>query len=206
MLRDKNYILLLVVIMLSFAVLMQMLSTLSVYMRDVHSFPNRYYGYILSMNAIMVVLMQFWISRKAEKVPPLIAMVIGSFFATIGYAMFGFVKGILMFALAMAILTIGEMVIDPMSQTLAATFAPRDMRARYMALLSFSITLSNLFTPYLAGVLIDTYDPNWIWYACGIIGTLTLAGYTYLHFRFNRKAVISRTGCFWLIIHGTFDY
>jgi len=184
-LRDKNYILLLVVIMLSFAVLMQMLSTLSVYMRDVHLFPNRYYGYILSMNAIMVVLLQFWISRKAEKVPPLIAMVIGSFFATIGYAMFGFVKGILMFALAMGILTIGEMIIDPMSQTLAAAFAPQDKRARYMALLSFSITLSNLFTPYLAGLLIDTYDPNWIWYACGIIGILTIAGYSYLHIRFK---------------------
>jgi len=184
-LKDKNYIMLLVVIMLSFAVLMQMLSTLSVYMRDVHSFPNRYYGYILSMNAIMVVLLQFWISRKAEKVPPLIAMGIGSFFTTIGYALFGFVKGILMFALAMGILTIGEMIIDPMSQTLAATFAPQDMRARYMALLSFSITLSNLFTPYLAGLLIDTYDPNWIWYACGIIGMITIAGYAYLHLRFK---------------------
>ena len=193
-LRDKNYILLLVVIMLSFAVLMQMLSTLSVYMRDVHYFPNKYYGYILSMNAIMVVIMQFWISRQAEKIPPLLAMVVGSFFATIGYAMFGFVKGIMMFALAMAILTIGEMVIDPMSQTLAAKFAPQDMRARYMAVLGFSITLSNLFTPYLAGLLIDNYNPNWIWYTCGIIGILTMAGYTYLHFRFRSQEAVAITG------------
>ena len=139
------------------------------------------------MNAIMVVIMQFWISRQAEKIPPLLAMVVGSFFATIGYAMFGFVKGIMMFALAMAILTIGEMVIDPMSQTLASKFAPQDMRARYMAVLGFSITLSNLFTPYLAGLLIDNYNPNWIWYTCGIIGILTMAGYTYLHFRFRSR-------------------
>lgn len=186
-LHDKNYMLLLVVIMLSFAVLMQMLSTLSVYMRDIHSFPNKYYGYILSMNALMVVTMQFWVSRKAEKIPPLIAMVVGSFFATIGYAMFGFVKGIVMFALAMIILTFGEMIIDPMSQTLAANFAPLDMRARYMAALGFSITLSNLVTPYLAGLLIDNYNPDWIWYTCGIVGIMTMAGYTYLHFRFKSQ-------------------
>jgi MFS family permease len=190
-LKDKNYIFLLIVIMLSFAVLLQMLSTLSVYMRDVHSFPNKYYGYILSLNAAMVVVMQFWVSRKADKIPPLLAMVIGSFFITIGYSMFGFVKGIMMFALAMAVLTIGEMVIDPMSQSLAARLAPLDMRARYLAVLGFSVTLSNLFTPYLAGLLIDNYDPNWIWYSCGIIGILTMAGYSYLHFRFRSNQAMA---------------
>jgi MFS family permease len=181
--------LLLIVIMLSFAVLMQMLSTLSVYMRDVHAFPNKYYGYILSLNAVMVVALQFWVSRRAEKLPPLIAMVVGSIFATIGYSLFGFVHGIWMFALAMAILTFGEMILDPMSQTLAARFAPADMRGRYMATLGFSVSFSNLVTPYLAGLVIDNYDPNWIWYTCGIIGVLTILGYLGLHYRVRAREV-----------------
>jgi MFS family permease len=181
-LRDRDYILLLIVIMLTFAVLLQMLSTLSVYMRNVHAFPNKYYGYILSLNASMVVGLQFWVSRQAEKIPPLMAMVVGSVFATIGYSLFGFIHGIWMFALAMAILTFGEMILDPMSQTIAARFAPPDMRGRYMAALGFSVSFSNLVTPYLAGLVIDYYDPNWIWYMCGIIGTMTIFGYLGLHF------------------------
>ena len=107
-------------------------------MRDVQGFPNRYYGYILSLNAIMVVVLQFSVTRQADKLKPLIALAIGAAFSTFGYAMFGFVDGLLLFALAMAILTIGEMVIDPLSQTLAAKFAPEDKRGRYMAALNLS--------------------------------------------------------------------
>jgi MFS family permease len=185
--KDRDYIMLLGFLMLTFAVMMQMLSTLSVYMRDVHHFPNRYYGYILSLNAIMVVIMQFWVSRRADKMKPLVALAIGAAFSTAGYAMFGFVEGLLMFALAMAVLTIGEMVIDPMSHTLAAKFAPPDMRGRYMAALDFSVTISNLVTPYLAGLVIDNYDPHWIWYTCGIVGSVAVLGYIWLHFRTERE-------------------
>ena len=91
----------------------------------------------------------------------------------------------------MAILTFGEMILDPMSQTLAASFAPADMRGRYMAALGFSISFSNLVTPYLAGLLIDHYDPNWIWYACGIIGVLTILGDLGLHHRVKAREVKS---------------
>ena len=65
-LRDRDYVLLLGFLMLTFAVMMQMMSTLSVYMRDVQGFPNRYYGYILSLNAIMVVVLQFSVTRPGR--------------------------------------------------------------------------------------------------------------------------------------------
>jgi len=186
-LKDRDYMMLLGFLMLTFAVMMQMLSTLSVYMRDVHHFPNRYYGYILSLNAIMVVVMQFWVSRRTDRMPPLVALAIGAAFSTLGYTLFGFVDGLLLFALAMAILTIGEMVIDPVSQTLAAKFAPPDMRGRYMAALRFSTTLSNLVTPYLAGLVIDYYNPRWVWYTCGIVGTIAILGYLGLYFQTESK-------------------
>ena len=185
-LKDRDYVLLLGFLMLTFAVMMQMMSTLSVYMRDVQGFPNRYYGYILSLNAIMVVVLQFSVTRQADKMKPLVALAIGAAFSTFGYAMFGFVDGLLLFALAMAILTIGEMVIDPLSQTLAAKFAPVDKRGRYMAALNLSNTLSYLATPYLAGLVIDNYDPHWVWYACGIVGSVAILGYIWLHFRTER--------------------
>lgn len=188
-LKDRDYIFLLAFLMVIFAVMMQMLSTLSVYMRDVHNFPNKYYGYILSLNATMVVLMQFWVSRRTEKLPPFIAMIVGSAFATVGYTMFGFVNSIWMFALAMAVLTIGEMIIDPMSQALAAKFSPLDMRGRYMAALQFALSISNLITPYLAGLVIDNYEPRWIWYTCGIAGIISIFGFLGLHYRNKNRSL-----------------
>ena len=187
-LKDRDYVMLLGFLMLTFAVMMQMMSTLSVYMRDVQGFPNRYYGYILSLNAIMVVVLQFSVTRQADKLKPLIALAIGAAFSTFGYAMFGFVDGLLLFALAMAILTIGEMVIDPLSQTLAAKFAPEDKRGRYMAALNLAVSVSYLATPYLAGLVIDNYNPHWVWYTCGIVGSVAILGYIWLHFRTERES------------------
>jgi MFS family permease len=186
-LKDRDFVMLLGFLMLTFAVMMQMLSTLSVYMRDVQGFPNRYYGYILSLNAIMVVLMQFPVTRQADKMKPFIALAIGAAFSTFGYAMFGFVDGLLPFALAMAILTIGEMVIDPLSETLAAKLAPEDKRGRYMAALNLAVSVSYLATPYMAGLVIDNYDPHWVWYTCGIVGSVAILGYFWLHFRTEKE-------------------
>lgn len=64
---------------------------------------------------------------------------------------------------------------------------PPDMRGRYMATLNFSMTLSNLVTPYLAGLVIDNYDPRWIWYTCGMVGSAAVLGYLWLHFQTERE-------------------
>ena len=179
--RDYPFMIFLLVSMLSAAVYMQMNTTLSVYMRDVHDFPNKYYGYILAMNAGMVVTMQFWITRKIKGFPAMKLMAVGTFLYGIGFGMFGIVQGIAMFALAMVILTIGEMVIAPVSQTLVAKFAPEDMRGRYMAMFGFHWAVPSLFVPLLAGVVMDNYNPNWIWYAAFFIDVIAGLGYNALH-------------------------
>jgi len=35
--------------------------------------------------------------------------------------------------------------------------------------------------PYLAGLLMDNYNPDWLWYACGICGTLATLSFLILH-------------------------
>ena len=35
--------------------------------------------------------------------------------------------------------------------------------------------------PYLAGLLMDNYNPDWLWYACGILGLLATISFILLH-------------------------
>ena len=51
-------------------VYVQMNTTLAVYLRDVHGVNERGFSYILSLNAGMVVLFQFPITRRDRKIPP----------------------------------------------------------------------------------------------------------------------------------------
>ncbi len=167
--------------MLMSVVYLQMYSTLSVYLRDVHNIPARGFGALLSMNAATVVLLQFWITRKARPYPQLLIMALGTALYMVGFSAYGFVSTYPLFAAAMLVITFGEMLIIPVGQALAARFAPEAMRGRYMAFFGLSWAIPNTTGPYAAGLVMDFFDPRWVWYAAGIISALAVIGYLLLH-------------------------
>ena len=180
-LRDLPFVLFIGACMLMTLVYLNLNTTLGVFLRDVHGIPESGYGYIISLNAGMVVLFQFWITRRIEKLPAMLMMALGTALYAIGFAMYGFVSTYFLFMVAMVIITVGEMVVAPVGQALVAKFAPEEMRGRYMAVFGFSWGIPFAFGPYLAGQILDNYDPRFLWYAAGIIGTLAVMGFLGLH-------------------------
>jgi len=158
----------------------QMGTTLPVFLRDVHGIPPQGYGWLLSLNAGMVVLFQFMITRKTSQFKPMKVMAAGTFLYAVGFAMYGFFSTSLFFFIAMAIITIGEMFISPIGQSMVARFAPEDMRGRYMAFYGFSWAIPSLFGPLAAGLIMDNYDPRLVWYLAGAIGLVAAYGYSRL--------------------------
>lgn len=179
--KDTPFVLFIVVSMMLAFLYMQLNISLPVFMRDTHSFQPITYGYILSLNAIMVVVLQFAITRKISKYPPMLMMALGTFLYMAGLFMYGFIAAPIMFAVAMVVLTFGEMITAPVSQSVASSFAPEDMRGRYMSVYGFAFAVPNLFFPYLIGIVMDNYDQNWVWYIAGIIGTFATLGYVWLY-------------------------
>jgi MFS family permease len=68
-------------------------------------------------------------------------------------------------------------------QALVARMAPEDMRGRYMAVFGFAWVPPSALAPLAAGVVMDHYDPRWVWYASAIIGTISAAMFFRLHQR-----------------------
>ncbi len=180
-LKDWRYMLFLSVSAITVIVYMQMNATLSVFLRDVYGFPTMYFGFLLSMNAVMVVIFQFWITRKMSKYSPMKVMAIGTLFYMVGFGMYGFVSESYLFFFAMAIITIGEMIEMPIGQTAAASFAPEDKRGRYMAVFGFHWAIPNLFAILLAGLVMEHIGPNWVWYFAGILSLFAAIGFWLLH-------------------------
>lgn len=180
-LRDTAFMLFIGACMLMGLVYMNMNTTLGVYLRDTHGVAESGYGLILSLNAAMVVLFQFPITRRIEDKPPMLMMALGSALYAIGFALYGFVSIYSLFLLAMVIITIGEMLVAPVSQALTASLAPEDMRGRYMAVFGFSWSIPFAVGPLLAGLVLDNADPRWLWYAAGLVGLLATAGFLQLN-------------------------
>jgi MFS family permease len=179
--RNAAFMLFLGAVMLQVFTYMNMNTSLGVYLRNEHGTPESSYGLLLSINAAMVVLMQFPITRRITKYPPMLMMAVGTFLYVIGFSMYGFVSTYIMFVLAMVIITVGEMVVSPVSQALVASFAPEEMRGRYMAVSGFSWGIPFAVGPYLAGLIIDGPNPYLLWYAAGFVGLLSTFAFLALY-------------------------
>src|SRR6266498_75899 len=179
--KDTPFLAFIGVTVMMTLVYMNMNSTLGVYLRDQHGVSEINYGWLISINAIMVVLLQFWVTRRLEKYKPFLMMAAGSLLYAIGFAMYGFVPTFAFFVVAMIIITIGEMVVSPFQQSLVASFAPEDMRGRYMAVSGLTWSISFTVGPYFAGLILDSANPNLLWTFCGIIGMLATLGFIVLN-------------------------
>ena len=181
--RDFAFMAFIVAAILMGAVYQQMYNSLSVFLRDNHGINPQGYGFLMTTSAITVILFQFSVTRNIKHRPPFLIMAAGTLFYMIGFSMFGFVSAYWLFASAIVVITIGEMLIMPTSQTLAANFAPVEMRGRYMAIFGLTWLLPSTFAPMLAGMILDNFNPNLLWYIGGALCAVSAFSYWTLHLR-----------------------
>jgi MFS family permease len=147
-LKDKIFVAYLLVAIMMLLVYQQPYSTFSVFLRDYRGFPESSFGIMMSTNAAIVVVFQFWISRKVGKKNPFLMMALGTAFYLAGYTAFGHVHAFYLILLAVIVITIGEMIMVPVQMAITAKLSPPEMRGRYMAASNLSWSI-----PAVAGLL-----------------------------------------------------
>jgi len=213
-LRNMAYMAFITASILMGLVYLQMYNSLSVYLRDNHGIDPQGYGFLMTTSAITVILLQFWTTRRIKFRAPFTMIALGAFFYGIGFLMFGFdplnafipsfqlynwiisLRGTyLWFMGAVMIITIGEMIVMPVSQALAANFAPEEMRGRYMAIYSLAWAIPATFGPGLAGLILDNknYNPNLLWYIGGILCLISVMGFYALHLKLEKQKRFAAT-------------
>jgi MFS family permease len=186
-LRDFAFMAFLFASMLMLMVYQQMYNSLPVYLRNYHGFTPQAYGFMLTSSAIVVVVFQLWVTRVTKNQPPFLMMALGTALYAIGFGMFGFISPYIMFILAAFVITFGEMIVVPIGQALAANFAPSDMRGRYMAVYGLSAAIPSTLGPGLAGLILDNYNPNLLWYVGGALCIISALGFYALHHRLGSQ-------------------
>ena len=192
----------------------QMYNSLSVYLRDYHQIEPQGYGFLMTTGALTVIFFQFWTTRRIKNRAPFTMMAFGAFFYGVGFLMFGFdplgsfsdifhlfkwpipLSGtFIWFMGAIVIIMIGEMIIMPVSQALAANFAPEEMPGRYMAIYSLAWAIPAIFGPALAGLILDNknYNPNLLWYIGGVLCLISVLAFYALHLRLGKETRFAAT-------------
>jgi MFS family permease len=186
-LRDRLFIVFIVATILVLTVYQQMYSTLSVYLRDAHGISPQEFGLLMSICAGLVVLTQFPLTRYVKRFPMLLMMAVATGFYLVGFTMIGLVSTYAFFVLALLIITVGEMIEVPTYQSLMAAFAPEDMRGRYMAFGGLCWAVPAMVGPWAAGLILDRYNPDWVWYICGILCAIAIFVFYILQLRLGGR-------------------
>ncbi|HEX3050033.1 MAG TPA: MFS transporter [Aggregatilineaceae bacterium] len=181
-LRDRVFLSFAVLGAVVWLVYFQMNTTLAVYLRDQHGIEPTGFGALLSLNAVIVVVFQLWVTRKVRAYPAMFILTVGTLFYAIGFSMFGYTGGYTLFVTAMVIITIGEMLVVPTGQAIAARLAPEHMRGRYMAVFGFGFAIASGSGTWLAGQINTHLGFEWVWYLAGIVATTAALGYLAMHY------------------------
>jgi MFS family permease len=151
-------------------------SLLGVYVKDNFGILENEYGLLMTVNALMVVFFQYSVTRMTKRFPPYLVLAVGSLFYTGGLLLYGMASLLPHFALGMAILTFGELMVSPTATAQVANMAPAHMRARYMGIYSLLYTVGQGVGPLLGGLL-SGFAPSAIWYGGAVATVIAAVGF-----------------------------
>ncbi len=158
--RNQTFLGFTAISVLAFMGLAQFISTMSVYTVERIGFSTVQYGSLLTLNAIIVVLLQYPAARFINKFNRATALFIGMTVYTVGYMSMGFVGPYGLAVLAMMIITLGEILFSPMSMAVVGELSPKNQRGRYQGFYGLAETLGISLGPTLGGALLDATAPD----------------------------------------------
>ena len=175
-LRDMSFTPVIGLMMFGWITAVLMWILMPIYANTNFGVPERLYGLIPTTNALMVVGLQILVTRATRRYETRRMMALGMLFYAIANGMVALATGFWGFWVAMIIMTIGELIIVPTSNTYVANIAPADMRGRYMSIYGLTWTVGQMFGPVLGGLLNDNLGPVFIWIGGLTIGLISALG------------------------------
>lgn len=158
--RSKLYALLTLCFgyMLCWVAYCQWVATIAPYTQEI-GISLRQYSYLWTINGALIVLGQpvmnkivvFFIKSIKTQI------IIGTLIFTVAYYIASEAQQFTGFAVAMFIMTIGEMLVWPAVPTIAARLAPAGREGFYQGIVNSTATAGKMIGPILGGILVDQY-------------------------------------------------
>lgn len=120
------------------------------------------FALLLTINAVVVILLQYPMNRWAGKKSVLTGLVVGSVLCITGYFAFGVGDSNLFFILGIVLLTLGEILVFPVSSLFIDRIADERMRGIYYGANGFG-QLGLFIGPLLGGWLLEVVGGRGLW-------------------------------------------
>ena len=179
--KDRHFITILLFYTFSVMGFIEMFILMPIYLKQNFQILENQSSLLFSVNALIVVLFQYSTTRWVSRFSPFLMMAVGALVYALALGSIPFLETFVFFVVAMMVLTIGEMVINPTVTSYVSNLAPDHMRARYMGMLEMVYRVAMGTSPLVAGLINDLVAPSWIWVYGSLITLVGAAGFLSLY-------------------------
>ena len=150
--RDPRFLELGILSLILTCSMSQLVAPMSVHATADGGLTETQVGFLFAVNGALVVLLQQTATRVVARVALTRAAAAGCLFYLAGWSWIGFARGWWPLALGMAIVTLGEIVVSPSLEALAANLAPSGLKGRYLGFQGLLQSLGQALGPLLGGL------------------------------------------------------
>ncbi|MGH2676422.1 MAG: MFS transporter, partial [Actinomycetota bacterium] len=132
------------------------------------------YGFLISLNGIIIVLIELPLVRFVRRFPAPKAIAAGMSLTAVGFGLTAVSHDLVPLVLTVVIWTFGEMMAAPTSSAYVAAVAPTRLRGRYQGAFGLTFAVAAILGP-VVGTGLYAWSPTSLWVTCAVAG-LVAAG------------------------------
>ena len=152
------------------------------------------YGFAISINGFLIILTTIAVSNMAVKWPRFPTMAAAVLLLGAGFGFTGLASSLSMFALSVAIWTLGEIVATSVAPTIIADLSPIELRGLFQGIYGSSWGLAFFLGPLLGGWIYERFGAPILWAGCLVTGLGLAAGFVLLARVSTGRAAAPETG------------
>lgn len=135
------------------------------------------YGLAISLNGALIVLVNIPVSNSAGRWPRFIALAIAALFLGLGFGLTAAASSMVLYALSVAVWTLGEIAASAVAPSVVADLSPVDLRGLYQGVFGAAWGLSFFLGPMIGGWVFEHWGARALWIGCLALGCLLSLGY-----------------------------
>ena len=142
-----------------------------------HGLGPAAYGAAIAVNGFLIILTTIPVSTMAAKWPRFETVAAASVLLGLGFGFTALATNLPLFALSVAIWTLGEIAATSVGPTIIADLSPVELRGLYQGIFGAAWGLSYFVGPLAGGWVYEHWGSNALWFGCLVVGLLTALCY-----------------------------
>ena len=155
-----------------------------------HGLGPREYGAAIAVNGFLIILMTIPVSNMAAKWPRFETIAIAAVLLGLGFGSTALASSFPLFAVSVAIWTLGEIAATSVGPTIIADLSPVELRGLYQGIFGAAWGLSYFIGPLAGGWVYEHWGSNALWVGCLVLGFVI--GFCYLALSAPAKRQMTR--------------